>query len=159
MLVWLFDSSSKLDQNDIEITDFLKKLILDIPVIGVLNKSDLPSELSSADLHRLRFPFSAVLHVSAKTGAGVAGLLNEIAKTAGISDKNDYLMINSRHFVLLQNALESLIKTKQALATKDADEIACFEAVQAQTALNEILGINVNQDILDEIFSTFCIGK
>jgi len=99
------------------------------------------------------------LHVSAKTGAGVAGLLNEIAKTAGISDKNDYLMINSRHFVLLQNALESLIKTKQALATKDADEIACFEAVQAQTALNEILGINVNQDILDEIFSTFCIGK
>jgi tRNA modification GTPase len=159
MLVWLFDSSSKLDQNDTEITDFLKKLNLDIPVIGALNKSDLPPKLSSTDLNRLHFPFSVVLHISAKTGAGVARLLNEIAKTTGISDKNDYLMINSRHFTLLQSALESLLKTKQVLVAKDADEIICFEAAQAQTALNEILGININQDILDEIFSTFCIGK
>ncbi|MDR1720922.1 MAG: tRNA uridine-5-carboxymethylaminomethyl(34) synthesis GTPase MnmE [Endomicrobium sp.] len=161
ILLWLFDSSSKLNQDDIKIADFLKESDYNIPVICVLNKSDLHLKLSSADISSLlKLTFSAFLAVSAKTAAGIEELLNEIGKFAGVSDsKNDYIMINSRHFTLLQNALESLIKTKHILSMKDADEIACFEAVNAQTALNEILGINARQDILDAIFSTFCIGK
>jgi len=160
ILIWLFDSSSELDQNDIKIAGLLKKSDCNIPVICVLNKSDLHSKLSSADISRLlKFTFSSSLPASAKTAAGIAELLNEISKLAGADSRNDYLMINSRHFTLLQNALESLVKARQILSAKDADEIACFEALNAQTALNEILGINVRQDILDTIFSTFCIGK
>ncbi|MDR2436489.1 MAG: hypothetical protein LBD17_00210 [Endomicrobium sp.] len=66
-------------------------------------------------------------------------------------------MINFRHYTLLQNALDALIRTKPVLESKDGDEIACFEARNAQNCLNEIL--NVKQDILDTIFSNFCIGK
>ncbi|MDR3256511.1 MAG: tRNA uridine-5-carboxymethylaminomethyl(34) synthesis GTPase MnmE [Endomicrobium sp.] len=161
VLIWLFDASLGLDQNDKKIADFLKNSSLNIPIIGILNKSDLFSKLSldivSSTLH---FPLLTFLFISAKTGTGISTLLDEIAKIAGTSEsKNDCLMINSRHFILLQNALESLVKTKQILTAKDADEIACVEAVSAQTVLNEILGINVKQDILDTIFSTFCIGK
>jgi tRNA modification GTPase len=157
ILIWVFDSSSELDYNDIEIADFLKKSDLNIPIIYALNKSDLPTLFSSSLLNKEN---KVEMKISAKTGVGISSLLDEIVKIAGVSEsKNDYLMINSRHFILLQNTLESLIRTKQALSAKDADEIACFEALSAQTALNEILGINVKQDILDTIFSTFCIGK
>ena len=157
ILIWVLDASSELDRDDAKIADFLKKSDLNIPIIYALNKSDLPPILLSSPLEK---ECKTEIKISAKTGAGIPDLLNEITKTAGVLDsKNDYLMINSRHFMLLQNTLESLIRTKLALATKDADEIACFEVVTAQTALNEILGINVKQDILDTIFSTFCIGK
>jgi tRNA modification GTPase len=161
ILVWVFDSSSELDRNDIKIADFLKKSDLDIPIVYALNKSDLPPILlSSSLLNRENRTNRTEVKISAKTGAGIADMLDEIVKIAGISEsKNDYLMINSRHFILLQNTLESLIRTKQSLSAKDADEIACFEALNAQTTLNEILGINVKQDILDTIFSSFCIGK
>jgi tRNA modification GTPase len=160
ILIWIFDASLKLDQNDMQIADFLQTSNLNIPVIGILNKADLPVKLSFDINPTLQTSFHSLLNISAKTETGISNLLDEIAKIAGISDsQNDYLMINSRHFTLLQNALDALIRTKHILSSKDADEIACFEAVTAQTALNEILGIDVKQDILDTIFSTFCIGK
>ncbi|MCA6069687.1 MAG: tRNA uridine-5-carboxymethylaminomethyl(34) synthesis GTPase MnmE [Endomicrobium sp.] len=160
ILIWMFDASSQLDQNDAQIADFLKKSNLNTPIIGVLNKSDLPLNSSCNIDSILQSNFSTVIKISAKTETGISKLLDEIAKIAGVSDsQSDYVMINSRHFILLQNALDTLMRTKQVLTAKDADEIACFEAVSAQTALNEILGINVKQDILDTIFSTFCIGK
>jgi tRNA modification GTPase len=162
ILIWVFDSSRALDQSDLKIADFLKKTDLNIPVIGVLNKSDLPLQLSfdANSIESIKQQFSTIIKIAAKTEFGIADLLDEIVKIAGASDiKNDYLMINSRHFALLQTALDALIRTELALSSEDADEIACFEAMFAQTALNEILGIDVKQDILDTIFSNFCIGK
>ncbi|MDR3071025.1 MAG: tRNA uridine-5-carboxymethylaminomethyl(34) synthesis GTPase MnmE [Endomicrobium sp.] len=161
ILVWVFDISSELDQNDMKIASLLKELDLHIPIIGVLNKSDLTSKLLVNDIGAiLTYPFHAFIEISTKTGTGISNLLNETAKIAEVSDfQNDKLMINSRHFTLLQNALDALVRTKQVLTAGDSDEIACFEASAAQTSLNEILGINVKQDIIDAIFSTFCIGK
>ncbi|GMO66455.1 MAG: tRNA uridine-5-carboxymethylaminomethyl(34) synthesis GTPase MnmE [Endomicrobiia bacterium] len=161
ILVWLFDSSCELDEDDIKIANFLEKSNPDTPIIVVLNKSDLYTKLSFADISKsLKLTFFAFLSLSTKTGIGISELLKEFYKFSGGSDsKNGYLMINSRHYNLLKNALESLIKTKRTLSMKYADEIACFEAVNAQMALNEILGVNVAEDILDTIFSTFCIGK
>ncbi|MDR3253435.1 MAG: 50S ribosome-binding GTPase, partial [Endomicrobium sp.] len=160
ILICLLDNSLELDQNDVKIADFLTKSAKNIPVIGVLNKCDLPSTMFLNGNSVLNFTFAAVVKISAKTKTGITDLLNTIAKIAGAADcENDYLMINSRHFTLLQNAFEALMRTKKALCSENADEIACFEAAAAKTSLNEILGINVKQDILDTIFSTFCIGK
>ncbi|MDR3306058.1 MAG: tRNA uridine-5-carboxymethylaminomethyl(34) synthesis GTPase MnmE [Endomicrobium sp.] len=159
ILLWIFDSSSNLDKNDIKIADFLKKSGDNAPTIAVLNKSDLPVNLSLTK-NSLGIVFQDTINISAKTEKGISDLLDKIAKMAGANEtQNDYLMINSRHYALLQNTLDALTKTKTALESKNADEIACFEAANAQNSLNEVLGINVNQDILDTIFSTFCIGK
>jgi tRNA modification GTPase len=158
-LLWVFDSSSNLDKNDIKIADFLKESNIEIPIIAVLNKFDLPTN-SSLTKYSFGFVFEDTVNISAKTEKGISDLLNKITKMVGTSEtQNDYLMINSRHYTLLQNALDALIKTASILESKDADEIACFEATNAQNSLNEILGINVKQDILDTIFSNFCIGK
>ncbi|MDR2644421.1 MAG: tRNA uridine-5-carboxymethylaminomethyl(34) synthesis GTPase MnmE [Endomicrobium sp.] len=159
ILLWIFDSSSKLDKNDIKIAGFLRKSEIHIPIIAVLNKSDLPVNLSLTEEANWDI-FSDTIKVSAKTENGISNLLDKIAETAGASEtQNDYLMINSRHYTLLKSALDALTKTREVLKTGNADEIACFEATNAQDSLNEILGVNVKQDILDVIFSTFCIGK
>jgi tRNA modification GTPase len=159
ILLWIFDSSSKLDKNDIKIAGFLRKSEIHIPIIAVLNKSDLPVNLSLTEEANWDI-FSDTIKVSAKTENGISNLLDKIAETAGASEtQNDYLMINSRHYTLLKSALDALTKTRKVLKTGNADEIACFEATNAQDSLNEILGVNVKQDILDVIFSTFCIGK
>jgi tRNA modification GTPase len=162
ILIWVFDSSCALDQNDLKIADFLKGTDLNIPIVGALNKSDLPLQLSfnASSIESIKQQFLTIIKIAAKTEFGIADLLDEIAKIAGASDiKNDYLMINSRHFALLQTALDALIRTKLALSLENADEIACVEVLPAQRALNEILGIDVKEDILDTIFSNFCIGK
>ncbi|MDR1244932.1 MAG: tRNA uridine-5-carboxymethylaminomethyl(34) synthesis GTPase MnmE [Endomicrobium sp.] len=159
ILLWIFDSSSKLDKNDIKIAGFLRKSEIHIPIIAVLNKSDLPVNLSLTEEANWDI-FSDTIKVSAKTENGISNLLDKIAETAGASEtQNDYLMINSRHYTLLKSALDALTKTREVLKTGNADEIACFEATNAQDSLNEILGVNVKQNILDVIFSTFCIGK
>ncbi|MDR1474894.1 MAG: tRNA uridine-5-carboxymethylaminomethyl(34) synthesis GTPase MnmE [Endomicrobium sp.] len=159
ILLWIFDSSSKLDKNDLRIFDFLKQSEIKTSIIAVLNKSDLSVPLAFKDDIFKNF-FLDTVKISAKTEIGIPDLLDKIAKIAGATEtQNDYLMITSRHYSLLQNALDALTRTRNALEAKDADEIACFEAISAKDALNEILGINVKQDILDTIFSTFCIGK
>jgi len=159
ILLWIFDSSSKLDKNDIKIASFLKKSEIHIPIIAVLNKSDLPVNLSLTEETNWDI-FSDTIKISAKTENGISDLLDKIAEIAGASEtQNDYLMINSRHYTLLKSALDALTKTREVLKTGNADEIACFEVTNAQDSLNEILGVNVKQDILDIIFSNFCIGK
>ena len=159
ILLWIFDSSSKLDKNDIKIASFLKKSEIHIPIIAVLNKSDLPVNLSLTEETNWDI-FSDTIKISAKTENGISDLLDKIAEIAGASEtQNDYLMINSRHYTLLKSTLDALTKTREVLKTGNADEIACFEATNAKDSLNEILGVNVKQDILDIIFSNFCIGK
>jgi tRNA modification GTPase len=159
ILLWIFDSSSDLGKNDIKIADFLKQFDINIPVIAVLNKSDLPVNLSLTK-ESFGVVFQDTINISAKKESGIADLLDKITKLIWVNEtQNDYLMINSRQYMLLQNTLDALIRTRSVLESKDADEIACFEATNAQSSLNEILGINVKQDILDTIFSNFCIGK
>ncbi|MDR3281728.1 MAG: tRNA uridine-5-carboxymethylaminomethyl(34) synthesis GTPase MnmE [Endomicrobium sp.] len=160
VLIWLFDASSELDKDDKKIAKFIGRSDFNRPVIGVLNKSDLFLKLSPNSIAH-DFSFSTIISISAKTGIGILTLLDELTKIAGLSDSmGDCLTINFRHFILLKKAQESLLRTKQLVdLEEDNDEIICFEVKRAQMALNEILGIDIKQDILDAIFSTFCIGK
>ncbi|MCL2334990.1 MAG: tRNA uridine-5-carboxymethylaminomethyl(34) synthesis GTPase MnmE [Endomicrobia bacterium] len=186
LIIWVLDGSQPPDKNDEEIADFINKSKLDIPIIYVVNKIDLKqqseewgvksedkdngkkkpvipegsnpeSAVSSCRISTLHSPlFTLSLKLSAKTGKGIPELLDAVAKFAGISDaQNEILAVNSRHFTLLQTSSASLIKTKEA----PADEIAVLEIKSALQALDEILGINAPADILDTIFSSFCIGK
>ncbi|MDR1696505.1 MAG: tRNA uridine-5-carboxymethylaminomethyl(34) synthesis GTPase MnmE [Endomicrobium sp.] len=114
----------------------------------------------SAVISAFHSPLSALpLKLSAKTGDGIPELLDAIAKIAGITDSYDHLMITSRHFALLNTAQSALSKAKDQYALQDADEIAAFELRAALAAYEDILGITTQHDILDTIFSTFCIGK
>ena len=161
VLVWIFDNSLPIGEDDLQIASMLNKEKLTIPIIATLNKSDLPQKLNIDNNPLFSNLVTTKIKTSTKEETGIFTLLEKLTKVVGINDEiqNTNLMINSRHYTLLSNALEALQKTKLELSKKDADELACFQAQLAQNALNEILGVEVKEDILDTIFSTFCIGK
>jgi tRNA modification GTPase len=153
IIIWVTDGSVPLDKNDDEIASILKDF--ETPVIAAVNKADL-SAYAPADSSVFSYP---QLRLSAKTGAGVSDLLDAIAKIAGVNEAGDGLMVAARHYNLLLTAQTALENAKKQYACEDADEIAAFEIRNAVCAYEDVLGITTPRDILDSIFSTFCIGK
>jgi tRNA modification GTPase len=162
VLIVMFDISSNLDKDDLKIVQFLKKNVLSsTSIIAVFNKIDLLQN-DNFDYNIIKDLFVCAIKISAKKQIGIIDLLNKIMNIVGVDEyNNDFFMINSRHYILLQNVLRSLIKTKDILFKNknNVDEIIYIEIENAQKILNEILGIGINQDVLDTVFSTFCIGK
>ncbi|MDR0822559.1 MAG: tRNA uridine-5-carboxymethylaminomethyl(34) synthesis GTPase MnmE [Endomicrobium sp.] len=168
IILWLFDASIPLDNNDFEIGEYLKNINYKGEIFAILNKTDLagakgakPLFLNEEHLPSVLIEKGALpLPLSAIKNVGINELLDKIAKYAGISDiQTDYLMLNSRHYSLLDSVNENLKQIKEIILSKNADEIASFQTRKALTSLEEILGINTPTDILNTIFSTFCIGK
>jgi tRNA modification GTPase len=162
ILIVIFDISSYLDKDDFKIMQFLKKNAPSCAsIIAVFNKIDLLKN-DNFDYSVINDLFVFTVKISAKKQLGIVDLLDKIISIIGADEhNNDFFMINSRHHILLQNVLCSLKKAKDILFrnNNNVDEIIYIEIENAQKALNEILGIGINQDVLDTIFSTFCIGK
>jgi tRNA modification GTPase len=159
LIIWVCDISLQLDKND---TNILKLINLykqqNIPVIILLNKSDLTQILSSNKIRNMYPKVKSVIITSVKKGLQVTELLDKIINIIGNANLNlnANVMINTRHYNLLRKVLQSLISIKKVI---NYDELICFHLVNIQDKLNEILGIKIRQDILENIFSKFCVGK
>ena len=103
----------------------------------------------------------AAAHVSALTGAGLAGLEGAIVEhaTRGPAVGEDAFMARRRHLDALARALAALDRARRRLAVDNAGELAAEELREAQRALGEITGAFATEDLLARIFSSFCIGK
>ncbi len=121
--------------------------------IIVLNKSDLPEDSDWKDFHALR--------VSCLTGEGLPGLQKEIL--ARITKQNlkpeSTLAINARHRDCLRRALESCDLAAAAQADGLSLEYAASHLNDALGAVGEVIGVVDVEQILDSVFSQFCIGK
>ena len=123
----------------------------------VLNKSDLPSDIElSDDLSESAIP------ISCETGAGLENLRDKI-KAAVWSGRVEgemlEVMINSRHQGALLRAKESTMITAQALKDDLTLELVAMDLRIAFNAIGEIVGKTSTDDLLDKIFSEFCLGK
>lgn len=125
----------------------------------VVNKSDLPRKLITDDL--LRFAgASEIQSVSAKTGEGIAELkkcLRDLLMETGVDAP--VVITNLRHRSALQRTEASLARATVSLGEKYAPEFVALDLNEARCALEEITGQIQNEDILERIFATFCIGK
>ncbi len=119
-----------------------------------LNKSDLPQRGDCISL-------SKVVHVSAVTGEGLDELAAAILEAFGSVDSEaaGLLITDSRHFDLLSRAEQSLKDSRELLTQGASEEIVLVGLHNALRFLGEITGETTADDILAEIFSTFCIGK
>ncbi|HEY0431405.1 MAG TPA: tRNA uridine-5-carboxymethylaminomethyl(34) synthesis GTPase MnmE [Pyrinomonadaceae bacterium] len=126
--------------------------------IVAINKSDLPN--APAIDSRLDHS-SRVVHVSALTGEGLINLSAAILAAFGGVDSEDVglLITDSRHYDLLGRAETSLRQSLQALSDSASEELVLVGLHNALKFLGEITGETTTEDILAEIFSTFCIGK
>lgn len=142
--------------------------------IVVCNKADLPARLKLPDevapvALRTETPRSArvatstpVVPVSCATGEGIEALKDAIKSLVWSGEiRADMLqvMINSRHQDALRRAREATANTLSAFAAGHGLEIAAMELRLAVNAIGEVVGKTTTEDLLDSIFSQFCLGK
>jgi tRNA modification GTPase len=135
----------------------LSELANDITYTLVLNKIDL----SGTPAERRQDPQGGVaLRISALTGAGMDLLQQRLKECAGFDGEGDgHFSARRRHLEALQRAEAAIAAAREALIEIRAEEMLAEELRQAQNALAEITGEYRSDDLLGEIFSTFCIGK
>ncbi len=152
LLVVVLDGSSDLlpeDHSVLAQVDQTKHIV-------VVNKSDLPSASLDGELNR-----HSVVHLSALTGEGLDRLSAAILAPFGSVDSEavGLLITNSRHHDLLQRAQRSLEESSELLGNHASEEVVLVGLHNALKFLGEITGETTADDILTQIFSTFCIGK
>ncbi len=158
LLLFVFDGSAPLGREDEKLlsqVDPFKKMI------GVVNKNDLPAR---ADAGRLRALFGAgpLVHVSALEREGIKQLEDEIFGAVfhdpGLLSA-DVLVSNVRHIEILKNTAASLERSIDSLQKGLSPEFAAADLRRAVDGLGELTGEVFHEDVLDIIFSKFCIGK
>jgi tRNA modification GTPase len=131
-------------------------------IILTLNKIDLVSSVALDTYHIALSQYHPVL-LSATTLVGVDNLVVRVAAalkdSLPLSGADANTLTNRRHFVAVQNAVQSLTEARNKLEQGESFELMAFDLRQATNALEEILGKITSDDLLTEIFSRFCIGK
>lgn len=155
LLVVVIDGSQPVTIEDQEIIEEAR----DYRHLLVINKSDL-GQLNSESLTALSNGAS-VLHISAKSGEGIASLHQAIIEPFSIHDslETDFVITNARHYDLLRRTISSLQEAETLIERRVSEEITLVGLYNALRFLGEITGETTTEDVLTEIFSTFCIGK
>lgn len=130
-------------------------------VLLAVNKSDLPRAWTPQLVADTFSSAAPLLNISAKFGVGLESLKQSIASTSGADDTSsaDGMIMQMRHKLALEKALANLKAARENLKTGQSPEFAAFELREAVDALDEITGRKIHEEVLDKIFSSFCIGK
>ena len=156
LVLYVVDSSSVLDENDEEIISFLK----DQNVIVLLNKSDLPSAVNSEMIQeRLSKP---VISVSAREETGIeefADLLEKMFLEGRVSFNDEVYLTNARQKNAMEEAKRSFERVKESIEADMPEDFFSIDLMAAYDSLGQILGESVGEDLVNEIFSKFCMGK
>lgn len=156
LILYVVDSSISLDENDEEIIKALK----DKPAIVLLNKSDLKPVVTEEMLQK-KLP-QKILSISAKKQEGTDLLEQEIENMffdGHISFNDEVYITNERQKKSLQDTRESLLLVKEGLDNQMPEDFLSIDLLNAYQSLGEITGETVGEDLINEIFSKFCMGK
>lgn len=156
LVLVMLDGSGALEREDDEVLESTKgrnRIVL-------VNKTDIDDK--NTDKIRARAAEDTVLEISAKTGAGLDVLAEEIKRIynlGGINSDNGTVVTNMRHKTALINASEALGRVVHAIDINMPSDIASIDINIAIDALGEITGETVSDDIVTAIFHSFCVGK
>lgn len=156
LVVILFDGSRQLSQED---RALIKKVQSKKHVIAVINKIDLRQKIDRAMLAR---KFSKVIEISAKKLTGIGLLEDAVVQTVlkgNMSQPESILMSNERHIQSLRKALKLLQETIDSCTSRLPIEFIAQNIKDVLACFDSILGKHFSEDLLDKIFSEFCIGK
>ncbi len=156
LVIFVADASKELDENDKEIINLIK----DKQAIVLLNKSDLGTIINEKNVSE--FDNKPVITFSAKTGYGLDELENKIRNLfyEGKVKYNDELYItNARQKESLINAKNSIEEVIKSVENDMPEDFYSIDLMDAYTYLGQIIGESVEDDLVNEIFSKFCMGK
>lgn len=159
LVVAIFDRSEPLKDEDFEVIEKIKKK----NAIAVLNKCDLPAIFNKDILTSRLTPYALhVLNISATRGDGLEDLKDAIFNSClkdWKEEREGVVVTNLRHKTAIESAHASLDRAIHALTENQPIEIIALELRDSLDKLGEIVGAVTTEDILNKIFSDFCIGK
>ena len=156
LILYVIDSSEILNDNDREILDKIKEK----KGILILNKIDKEQIITKEDVKEISgFP---IIEISAKEEIGEESLREIIQKMffeGDISFNDQVFITNIRHKKLLDESIDSLILVKTSIEDEMPEDFYSIDLMGAIGALDNIIGGNLSEDLVNEIFSKFCMGK
>lgn len=157
LIILVLDGNRKFGKEDLEI---IKKL-RNKTTICCINKIDLDQNIQMSRVEGY-FDDGRIIKISALKGYGIKKLEKLIKKLAlkdGDINLEEKIIVNSRHRNILIKAKNSLENAERAIKRKMSEEFPCEDLREAYRLLGEITGETVKDDILEKIFSQFCVGK
>ena len=156
LVIYVVDTSTALDENDHEIMELLK----DRHAIVLLNKSDLSPVTTVEDIRK--HLDKKMISISAKEQTGMDDLeetIKEMFFSGEVTFNDEVYITNIRHKTSLQEALRSLHLVLQSIADDMPEDFYSIDLMNAYEELGNIIGESVEDDLVNEIFSKFCMGK
>lgn len=157
LIIAIFDSSKKLTHEDYQILDIIK----DKKCIILLNKCDLNSVLTEYD-KEFNGLENSIIKISALEGIGLELLYDKISRMFSLDEinlDNNVIITNIRHKNLISKAIENVKKAKISVEQYVPVDIIAIFIKDILDNLGNITGDVVTDDIINEIFSKFCLGK
>lgn len=153
LIVLMLDSSCPLESEDREIIDKVK----DKKYVVLMNKNDLEKKISDEDIKDLK----NVIYISAKTGFGIDELKEKVKELFfnGEVDSESMIISNNRHKQALYRALENCQEALDRVKSNEYLDLISIYVTSALKALGEITGSELEEDLINKIFSEFCVGK
>lgn len=167
LIIYIIDASVNLDENDREIL----KMIKGKKSIILLNKTDLDMIIDRDDINKIYyelFPAESneikipILEISAKKSHGIqefAAILKGMFYAGKLSFNDEIYVTNIRHKKLLEDAYRSLEKVNESIEDGMPEDFYSIDLLDAYDALGNITGETIGEDLVNEIFSKFCMGK
>ena len=156
LVIYVVDTSTALDENDHEIMELLK----DRHAIVLLNKSDLSPVTTVEDIRK--HLDKKMISISAKEQTGMDDLeetIKEMFFSGEVTFNDEVYITNIRHKTSLQEALRCLHLVLQSIADDMPEDFYSIDLMNAYEELGNIIGESVEDDLVNEIFSKFCMGK
>lgn len=157
LIIAIFDASKELGKEDIDILNLIK----DKKAIILLNKTDLQEKITEEN-PEINEAKATVIKISALNNVGIDKLYEEITKMFDLNQINldqEVVITNIRHKNLIDKAIESTKKAKETMKQQMPIDIIAIFIKDILEDLGNITGEIVTEDIIDEIFSKFCLGK
>jgi tRNA modification GTPase len=156
LVVWVVDLSKKLSDNERK----LEELISKYKYLVALNKIDIASSRTVKKM-LAEFKKRDVMRISALQSIGIKKLRDFIISSfiGKTKSENNLIISNLRHKQLLEKSLENLRRAKESLTRDMSPEFVALDLRMALDSIGEIVGKVVTDDILNRIFSKFCVGK
>lgn len=158
LILYVIDSSQQLSEEDYHIA----KMIQGKNVIILMNKSDLKTKVEKDQLEYVKKISEHVITISAKDGDGIDKLVTivyDMFLNGNVTYNDELIITNIRHKNYLSQALESLGLVEESIHDHMPEDFYSIDLMRAYETLGFIIGESVEDDLAEEIFSKFCMGK
>lgn len=165
LLIYVIDASAPLDENDNEILQLMKGK----PAIILLNKSDLNMVVGKSEVQKAYYQSNGensenipIIEVSAKHQQGidlVEQTLKDMFFEGNLAFNDEIYITNVRHKTALRDACDALNRVRESIHGKMPEDFYSIDLMDAYEALGSITGETIGEDLVNEIFSKFCMGK